>query len=90
MNKAELVDQMARAAAIPKATATKALDAFIHAVTTTLKEDGSVTLVGFGTFSVGQRKARTGRNPRTGGNIEIRAAKLARFKPGKALKDAIK
>lgn len=90
MNKADLIDHIALAATIPKATAGRALDAFIDAVTETLKKDGSVTLVGFGTFTVGQRKARNGTHPRTGDNIEIKAAKLPRFKPGKALKDAIK
>jgi DNA-binding protein HU-beta len=65
------------------------LDAVIAAVKTTLKKNGSVTLVGFGTFSVGKRAARTGRNPRTGEAIKIKAAKVPKFKPGKALKDAV-
>jgi len=61
----------------------------IGAIRTTLKKGGSVTLVGFGTFSVGKRAARTGRNPRTGDTIKIKAAKLPKFRPGKGLKDAI-
>ncbi len=89
MNKAELIEHIATAADIPKVTAGKALDAVIAAITTTLRNDDSVTLVGFGTFSVAQRKARSGRDPRTKEAIEIRASKLPKFKPGKALKDAV-
>ena len=89
MNKTELIEHIAATAEIPKVTAAKALDAFIGAITTTLKNDDSVTLVGFGTFSVAQRKARSGRDPRTKEAIEIKASKLPKFKPGKALKDAV-
>lgn len=89
MNKTELIDCIATAADISKASANRALDAVIEAVQTTLKNDGSVTLVGFGTFSVGQRAARTGRNPQTGEEIKISSSKVPKFKPGKALKDAV-
>ena len=89
MNKTELIEHIATSADISKASATRALDAVIDAVTTTLKNDDSVTLVGFGTFLVGKRAARTGRNPQTGDTINIEAAKVPKFKPGKALKDAV-
>ncbi len=89
MNKAELIDRIADSADLSKAAAARAVDALIAAVKTTLKKNGSVTLVGFGTFSVGKRAARTGRNPRTGEAIKIKAAKVPKFKPGKALKDAV-
>ena len=89
MNKTELIDHIAKTADISKAAATRALEATIGAVRTTLKKNGTVTLVGFGTFSVGKRAARTGRNPRTGEEIKIKSAKVPKFKPGKALKDAL-
>jgi DNA-binding protein HU-beta len=89
VNKAELIDRIADSADLSKAAATRAVDALIATVKTTLKKNGSVTLVGFGTFSVGKRAARTGRNPRTGEAIKIKAAKVPKFKPGKALKDAV-
>ena len=89
MNKTELVDQIADSAEISKAAAGRALDAFIASVKTTLKKGGTVTLVGFGTFAVGKRAARSGRNPRTGDVIKIKAAKVPKFRPGKALKDAV-
>ena len=89
MNKTELIEHMAQTADISKAAATRALEALIFAVKTTLKKDGSVTLVGFGTFSVGKRSARIGRNPRTGESIKIKAAKVPKFKAGKGLKDAV-
>lgn len=89
VNKTELIDEIAKAADISKASATRALDAVIESVTSTLKQDGSVTLAGFGTFVVGSRAARIGRNPRTGEEISIAAAKVPKFKPGKALKDAV-
>lgn len=89
VNKTELIDHIAKSADISKAASARALDAVIAAVKTTLKKNGSVTLVGFGTFSVGKRAARTGRNPRTGEAIKIKAAKVPKFKPGKALKDAV-
>ena len=89
MNKTELVEQIAKSADITKASATRALDAVLEAVTTSLRNHDSVTLVGFGTFSVGERAARVGRNPRTKEAIKIAAAKVPKFKAGKALKDAL-
>ncbi|HCY62771.1 MAG TPA: DNA-binding protein HU [Oxalobacteraceae bacterium] len=89
MNKSELIDHIAESADLSKADAGRALDAMVDAVKTTLKKNGTVTLVGFGTFSVGKRAARTGRNPQTGAAIKIKAAKVPKFKPGKGLKDAI-
>lgn len=89
MNKTQLVDKIAEGAEITKADAGKALDAFIEAVTDTLKEGDSVSLVGFGTFSVQERAARTGRNPQNGQDIEIPAATVPKFKPGKGLKNAV-
>ncbi len=89
MNKSELIDAIAASADIPKAAAGRALDATIDAITGALKNDDQVVLVGFGTFSVKDRAARTGRNPQTGEPIQIKAAKVPGFKPGKALKDAV-
>lgn len=89
MNKSELVEHIAKSADISKAAAARSLDAMIDAVKITLKKNESVTLVGFGTFSVGQRAARSGRNPRTGEVIKIKSAKVPKFKAGKALKDAV-
>jgi len=89
VNKTDLIDHIAKHADISKAAAGRALDALVGAVKTTLKKGGSVTLVGFGTFAVGKRAARTGRNPRTGASIKIKAAKVPKFRPGKGLKDAI-
>jgi DNA-binding protein HU-beta len=89
VNKTELIEHIAQSADISKAAATRALEALIVAVKTTLKKNGSVTLVGFGTFSVGKRAARIGRNPRTGESIKIKAAKVPKFKAGKGLKDAV-
>jgi DNA-binding protein HU-beta len=89
LNKTELVDHIAESADLSKVAAARAVDALLTAVTATLKKDGTVTLVGFGTFSVGKRVARTGRNPRTGDAIKIKAAKVPKFRPGKALKDAV-
>jgi DNA-binding protein HU-beta len=85
MNKAELVAQLAEEAGITKTQANAALDAFVDNVTKTLKKGDKVTLVGFGTFSVSKRQARTGRNPQTGETIKIKAKKVARFKAGKEL-----
>ncbi len=90
MNKSELIEHIAKQADISKAAATRALDAIVGGVKTTLKKSGTVTIVGFGTFAVSKRAARTGRNPRTGAAIKIKAAKVPRFRPGKALKDALK
>ena len=89
MNKTELIDHIAKHADISKAAAGRSLDALVGAVKSTLKKNNSVSLVGFGTFSVGKRAARTGRNPRTGAAIKIKAAKVPKFRPGKALKDAV-
>jgi DNA-binding protein HU-beta len=85
MNKAELVAKLAEDAGITKTQANAALDSFVTAVTKTLKSGNKVTLVGFGTFSVTKRAARTGRNPQTGATIKIKAKKVARFKAGKEL-----
>ena len=90
MNKAELVEAIAERADLSKASAARALDATIEAIEGALKQGDSVSLVGFGSFSVAERAARTGRNPRTGSAIKIKAAKIPKFRPGKALKDAIK
>ena len=89
MNKLELIEQISKHADITKAAAGRALDAALNAITGTLKKGGSVTLVGFGTFTVGKRAARTGRNPRTGATIRIRSAKVPKFRAGKQLKDAV-
>lgn len=89
MNKSELIDAVAEAADLSKASAGRALDAVVDAITESLQEGDSVALVGFGTFQVKERAARTGRNPQTGESIEIKAAKVPSFKPGKALKDAL-
>lgn len=89
MNKTELIEAIAASADLPKAAAGRALDAMVDAITTALKNDDQVVLVGFGTFAVKDRAARTGRNPQTGNPIEIAAAKIPSFRPGKALKDAV-
>lgn len=89
MNKTELIEHIAQHADISKAAAGRALESMIGAVKTTLKKGGSVSLVGFGTFAVTKRAGRTGRNPRTGEAIEIKKAKVPKFRPGKALKDAL-
>ena len=85
MNKAELISKIADDAGITKSQANATLDSFVEAVTKTLKGGGKVTLVGFGTFSVTKRAARTGRNPQTGEVIKIKAKKVSRFKAGKEL-----
>lgn len=90
MNKSELIEHIAKQADLSKAAATRALDAMVGGVKATLKKSGTVTIVGFGTFAVTKRAARTGRNPRTGDAIKIKSAKVPRFRPGKALKDALK
>jgi DNA-binding protein HU-beta len=89
VTKAEIVNAMADKAGISKADAEKALKAFVDTITDALKAGDKVALVGFGTFSVGERAARTGQNPQTGEKIEISASKAPKFKAGKALKDAI-
>jgi len=89
VNKSELIDQIAANADLPKAAAGRALDATIEAITNALKAGDTISLVGFGSFQVKERAARTGRNPQTGKAIEIAAAKNPTFKAGKALKDAV-
>jgi DNA-binding protein HU-beta len=89
VNKTELIEHIANQADISKAAATRALDAVVGGVTKSLKKGESVSLVGFGTFSVSKRAARSGRNPRTGATIKIKAAKVPKFRPGKALKDSV-
>ena len=89
MNKSELIDAIARHADISKAAAGRALEATINAVQGALENDDTVTLVGFGSFYVGRRAARQGRNPRTGAAIGISAVRVPRFRAGKALKDAL-
>lgn len=89
MNKSELIDSVAESADLSKAAAARAIDAMTEAVTGALKKGDSVSLVGFGSFAVKQRPARTGRNPQTGAPINIAAAKVPSFKAGKALKDAV-
>ncbi|MBH2056353.1 HU family DNA-binding protein [Neisseria meningitidis] len=89
MNKSELIEAIAQEADISKAAAQKALDATTNAVTTALKQGDAVTLVGFGTFYVGERAERQGRNPKTGEPLTIAAAKTPKFRAGKALKDAL-
>jgi DNA-binding protein HU-beta len=90
MTKAELVERMAKAAKITKRAAETALESFTSGVRDSLKKGRRVSLVGFGTFSVGKRAARNGRNPQTGEAIKIKAAKVPRFKAGKALRDSIR
>ncbi len=90
MNKSELIDAIAVSADISKAAAGRALDGAMDAVKKALKKGEMVTLVGFGSFYVGKRAARTGRNPRTGDPIKIKAAKVPKFRPGKGLKDSLK
>ena len=89
MTKAELIDSVAKSASLTKAAAEKAVNGFISAVSDALKKGDRVTLVGFGSFEVSTRKARTGRNPQTGKEIKIAAAKVPKFRPGKALKDTV-
>ncbi|KKW68144.1 transcriptional regulator HU subunit alpha [Lampropedia cohaerens] len=90
MNKTELVEHIASQADISKAAATRALDATIGAIKTTLKKGGTVSVIGFGTFEVSVRAARKGRNPQTGEEIKIKKTKVPKFRAGKALKDAVK
>jgi DNA-binding protein HU-beta len=89
MNKADFIGAVAGAAELSKADAGRAVDAMIEVIKKALKKGDSVTLVGFGTFQVRKRAARTGRNPRTGQTIKIKASKVPSFKAGKALKDAV-
>ncbi|HHN64911.1 MAG TPA: HU family DNA-binding protein [Nitrospirae bacterium] len=90
MTKADLVDKISSDTGLSKADAQRALDSMIDNIKKALKKNQKVTLVGFGTFSVSKRKARKGRNPRTGEEIKIPASKVPKFTPGKGLKDAIK
>lgn len=89
MNKAELIETVAQSADISKSEATRAVDAVTQAITDTLKKEEQVSIVGFGTFSLRKRAARSGRNPRTGETISIKASNVPGFKPGKGLKDAV-
>jgi DNA-binding protein HU-beta len=89
VNKSDLVDAIAKSADMSKAAAARALDSTVDAITKALKKGDSVSLVGFGTFKVGKRAARNGRNPRTGATIKIKAAKVPKFSAGKGLKDAV-
>ena len=89
MNKSELIEAIAKHADISKAAAGRALDATVNSIKGSLKKGEIVTLVGFGSFFVGKRTARQGRNPRTGAPIKIKAAKVPKFRAGKALKDAL-
>jgi DNA-binding protein HU-beta len=90
MNKAELIEEIAASAGLSKADAKRALDGFVLATTKALKSGDRVALVGFGSFSVSKRAARTGRNPQTGKEIKIKAKKVVRFKSGSELSDAVK
>ncbi len=89
MNKSELIGHIAKQSNISKAAAGRALNAVIGGVTATLKKNKTVTITGFGTFSVSKRKARMGRNPQTGAALRIAARKVPKFKPGKGLRDAL-
>ncbi len=90
MNKSEFVEAVANESGLAKAQAEKAINAYAAVVGKALKKGDKITLVGFGTFDVSKRAARKGRNPQTGEEIKIKAAKVPKFKPGKSLKDAIK
>lgn len=89
MNKAELIEAMASEAGLSKADAKKALDGFINATTGALKKGDKLSLVGFGTFSISERSARTGRNPQTGKEIQIAAKKVVKFKAGSELSNTV-
>jgi DNA-binding protein HU-beta len=89
VNKADLIEQIAQAAEISKSAAERSIDALVAAVKTSLRKDETLTLVGFGTFYAGKRAARVGRNPKTGAALKISAARVPKFRAGKALKDAI-
>lgn len=90
MNKTELVDAVAKSADLSKAAAGRAVDGMVEAISKALKKGDKVTLIGFGTFEVRKRAARTGRNPRTGAELKIKATKVPAFKAGKKLKDTVK
>jgi len=90
MNKSDLIGAIAQKAGITKVQAKSAIDSYHETVAEELKNGGSVEIAGFGSFSVSSRAARTGRNPKTGATLQIKAANVPKFKPGKALKDSIK
>lgn len=90
MNKSDLIEKVASSAELSKAAAGKAVDALLDTITDALKDGDPVTLIGFGTFAVRERPGRTGRDPRTGAPLDIKASRVASFKAGKALKDALK
>ncbi len=90
MNKTELIDAVAQSADLSKAAAGRAVDGMIEEISKALKKGDKVTLIGFGTFEVRTRAARTGRNPRTGEELKIKASKVPAFKAGKKLKDDVK
>lgn len=89
MNKTELIQSVAESSSLTKADATKAVDSVLDAITSSLQSGSEVRLAGFGTFAISQRKATTGRNPRTGEPIQIAAANLPKFRPGKGLREAV-
>ena len=89
MNKSELIDAIATQSGVTKTTASRMLDAFVDSITGSLKKGDSVTLVGFGTFYVGERSARIGRNPKTGASIKIAASRSPKFRAGKGLKESV-
>ncbi len=89
MNKGDLINRIAQDSQLSKAQASSALNSVLSAVSDTLKDGGKVTLIGFGTFSVSQRSARTGRNPQTGKTIQIPAKSVVKFKAGKELSDSV-
>ena len=89
MNKTELIEHIAKNADLSKADAGRAREATLGAIKTTLRKGGAVTLVGFGTFAVGKRTARTGRNPRTGESVDVDAKRVPHFKPGKELREKL-
>jgi DNA-binding protein HU-beta len=90
VNKQDLIEAIAKSADLSKASAGRALDSALNSIRSSLKKGQTVSLVGFGTFSVGKRAARTGRNPRTGAEIKIKAARVPKFRAGKALRDSVK
>jgi DNA-binding protein HU-beta len=90
MNKSDLIEKVASSAELSKAAASKAVDAVLDTITDALKDGDQVTLIGFGTFAVRERPGRVGRDPRTGSPLEIKASRVASFKAGKSLKDALK
>jgi len=90
MNKSDLIDAIAQSAGLTKVQAAKALNSYHEIVTKAMKKGDSVSVVGFGTFTTAQRKARTGRNPKTGAALKIKAARVPKFRAGKGLKDSVK